>query len=225
MWCVIYSMGGSESDDYEWTTGGSEEEELGMWPTWWRPSTEAGGGRGGGRRGPEGEGWGGGRAGGEGEGRGGGGGGEPPSPMSEPDRTSFSQHNAPHSLRPGQAPGIENRFPRSRAPLSPLPARTGAAWGGLAARPGAWRPPYCPDWDDIERIPWMDLLGEALTAAPDAGQVRPYAPYFFEGSVVVGLQCQLGEYAVDLRAAQRRAAADGRRVEAGASTRPLLTST
>jgi hypothetical protein len=46
------------------------------------------------------------------------------------------------------------------------------------------------------------------------GAVRPYAPYFFEGSVVVGLQCQLGEYAMDLPAAQRRATADGRRVEA-----------
>ncbi len=29
----------------------------------------------------------------------------------------------------------------------------------------------CPDWDDIERIPWLDLLGGAVQAAPDAGQV------------------------------------------------------
>ena len=44
--------------------------------------------------------------------------------------------------------------------------------------------------------------------------VRPCAPYFFEGSVVVGLQAQSGEYAMDLQAAQHRAAADARRMEA-----------
>ena len=29
---------------------------------------------------------------------------------------------------------------------------------------------FCPDWDDIERIPWLDLLGGAIRSA-DAGQV------------------------------------------------------
>jgi hypothetical protein len=47
----------------------------------------------------------------------------------------------------------------------------------------------CPDWDDIERIPWLDLLGGMVRAADaGAGQVRPYASYLFEGSVVVGQQ-------------------------------------
>jgi hypothetical protein len=47
--------------------------------------------------------------------------------------------------------------------------------------------PYTLEWDDIERVPWLDLLGSALRV-PDAGEVRPYEPYFFEGSVVVGQQ-------------------------------------
>jgi hypothetical protein len=29
--------------------------------------------------------------------------------------------------------------------------------------------------------------------------VRPYAPYLFEGSIVVGQQGQTGEYALDIR--------------------------
>jgi len=44
--------------------------------------------------------------------------------------------------------------------------------------------------------------------------VRPYAPYLFEGSVVIGQQGQTGQYAMDLHAAQIRTARDGRRVEA-----------
>jgi hypothetical protein len=77
---------------------------------------------------------------------------DPTSPTSftmgvqSPTDTDANSHTSPASFFDGYLPG----------PGGDLFS------GGITAN--------CPDWDDIERIPWLDLLGGAVRA-PEAGQV------------------------------------------------------